>query len=90
MNYFFSCFLGLLICCSAYSKPVQPIVVLLSIDGFSYEYLNKYKPPNILALANSGILAKLQPVYPSKTFPNHLSIITGSYPITHGIINNNF
>lgn len=90
VRYVFSCFLALLVCCSTYSKAAKPIVVLLSIDGFSYEYLNKHQPPNILALVKSGVLAKLQPVYPSKTFPNHLSIITGSYPINHGISNNKF
>ncbi len=92
MRCIFSCFLALLIfgSGSAYSKSAKPIVILLSIDGFSYEYLNKHQPSNILALAKSGVIAKLQPVYPSKTFPNHLSIITGSYPVNHGISNNSF
>ncbi len=90
MRYVFSCLLTLLICGTAFSKTTKPIVVLLSIDGFSYEYLSKYKPPNILALAESGVSGKLQPVYPSKTFPNHISIITGVYPVNHGIVNNKF
>jgi len=90
MRYIFSCFFALLVSGSAYCETAKPIVVLLSIDGFSYEYLNKHKPSNILALAKAGIVAKLHPVYPSKTFPNHLSIITGSYPVNHGISNNNF
>ncbi len=86
----FSCFLVLILCGKAYSETVKPVVILLSIDGFAYEYLHKYQPPNMLALSKSGIKAKLQSVYPSKTFPNHLSIITGSYPIHHGITNNAF
>jgi len=90
MRCVYSCLLALLVCGSAYCKTAVPIVILLSIDGFSYEYLNKHQPSNILALAKSGVIAKLQPVYPSKTFPNHLSIITGAYPINHGIPNNNF
>jgi len=90
MRCIYFCFLAALICGSAHSKTPKPIVVLLSIDGFSYEYLSKHQPSNILALAKSGISAKLQPVYPSKTFPNHLSIITGSYPVNHGISNNSF
>jgi len=81
---------ALLVSYSTYSKPAKPIVILLSIDGFAFDYLDTYKPPNILALAKSGIIAELLPVYPSKTFPNHLSIITGAYPINHGISNNSF
>lgn len=90
MRLLFSCFLMLFFCGSAYSKTAKPIVVLLSIDGFAYEYLHKYQPANILALSKAGVVAKLQSVYPSKTFPNHLSIITGTYPIHHGIVNNVF
>lgn len=44
----------------------------------------------MLAFAKTGTSAKLLPVYPSKTFPNHLSIITGVYPKNHGIIHNKF
>ena len=76
---------------SSYGKATdKPIVILLSIDGFSFEYLNNHKPRNLLNFSKAGVLGKLQPVYPSKTFPNHLSIITGTYPITHGITNNQF
>lgn len=66
-------------------------MILISIDGFANYYLEKYQPKNILALANSGVRAKaLLPIYPSKTFPNHLSIVTGVYPANHGIIHNRF
>ena len=75
---------------SAYSNTAKSAVILLSIDGFSYNYLTKFKPQNILNFAGSGASAKLLPVYPSKTFPNHLSIITGKYPANHGIIHNTF
>jgi predicted AlkP superfamily pyrophosphatase or phosphodiesterase len=86
----YSCLLALLVSFSVYSNPAKPIVILLSIDGFAFEYIEQYKPPNIIALSKSGVVAPLLPVYPSKTFPNHLSIITGTYPINHGIANNNF
>ena len=66
-------------------------VILLSIDGFSHDYLAQYQPKNILALANKGVMANgLTPVFPSKTFPNHLSIVTGMYPANHGIVHNKF
>jgi predicted AlkP superfamily pyrophosphatase or phosphodiesterase len=66
-------------------------VILISIDGFAYDYLNKYQPKNLLSLANTGVTAKgMQPIFPSKTFPNHLSIVTGVYPAKHGIVHNKF
>jgi len=66
-------------------------VVLISIDGFANHYLDKFKPKNIQLLANSGTKSKaLLPVYPSKTFPNHLSIVTGKYPQEHGLVHNKF
>ncbi|MCI2284203.1 ectonucleotide pyrophosphatase/phosphodiesterase [Colwellia sp. MSW7] len=85
-----ACFFVLFFCSSARSETTPPVIVLLSIDGFAYEYIHKHQPPNILALSKLGISAKLASVYPSKTFPNHLSIITGKYPIHHGITNNAF
>jgi predicted AlkP superfamily pyrophosphatase or phosphodiesterase len=85
-----SLFFTLLISNSVYAETVKSTVVLLSVDGFSYDYLQKYKPKNILNFAKSGVSAPLLPVYPSKTFPNHLSIITGAYPVNHGIIHNRF
>jgi len=69
----------------------NPTVVLLSIDGFAQQYIEKYQPQNLLKLMKQGTYAKaLLPVYPSKTFPNHLSIVTGSYTAKHGIIHNTF
>lgn len=66
-------------------------LVLLSIDGFAQRYIEQYEPQALLSLIKEGTSAKaLLPVYPSKTFPNHLSIITGQYPINHGILHNDF
>ena len=85
-----SIFFTLLLSNAAYGITAKSTVILLSVDGFSFNYLQKHQPKNILAFANLGVSARLLPVYPSKTFPNHLSIITGSYPINHGIIHNSF
>lgn len=90
MSRFISILLILIISNSVYGKTAKSTVVLLSIDGFAYDYLATYKPPNILSFGNSGVSGKLLPIYPSKTFPNHLSIITGVYPKKHGIIHNKF
>jgi predicted AlkP superfamily pyrophosphatase or phosphodiesterase len=75
---------------AAYGIAAKSTVILLSVDRFSFNYLQKQQPKNILAFANLGVSARLLPIYPSKTFPNHLSIITGSYPVNHGIIHNSF
>lgn len=82
--------LALLFSNVVYGLTAKSTVILLSVDGLSYNYLQKYKPNNILAFAEAGVKTRLLPVYPSKTFPNHLSIITGSYPVNHGIIHNRF
>ena len=73
------------------SSFAQNPVILISIDGFAYDYLDKFKPKNIMSLAENGVYAnRMMPVFPSKTFPNHLSIVTGVYPVEHGIVHNQF
>jgi len=68
-----------------------PYVLLVSIDGFRWDYIKKYQP-NFLSnwVQDSAQLEGLRPSFPTKTFPNHLSIITGSYPQRHGILANQF
>ncbi len=69
----------------------KPYVILISADGFRYDYAEKYKAANLLRLRNSGVKAKsMLPVYPSVTFPNHYSIATGLYPAHHGLVYNQF
>ncbi len=75
------------------AKPIrdlQPTVLLISLDGFRYDYLNLYRPANLNALANDGVRARwMTPSFPSKTFPNHYTMATGLYPQNHGIVENN-
>ncbi len=69
----------------------QPYVILVSFDGFRWDYVNRGITPGIQEMINEGVHAvSLQPSFPSKTFPNHYSIITGLYPQDHGIISNGF
>jgi predicted AlkP superfamily pyrophosphatase or phosphodiesterase len=69
----------------------KPYILLISFDGFRWDYLDRGLSPNIEKFYNDGIRAvSLQPCFPSKTFPNHYSIITGMYPENHGIISNYF
>ncbi|HEX8736040.1 MAG TPA: ectonucleotide pyrophosphatase/phosphodiesterase [Pyrinomonadaceae bacterium] len=71
-------------------KDLKPTVILISLDGFRYDYLEKYKPPVLNKLAGSGVRAKwMIPSFPTKTFPNHYTIVTGLYPAHHGIVENN-
>ena len=68
-----------------------PYVILVSIDGFRQEYLKQYKPPYLSKqLLKTSPTTALVPVFPSSTFPNHLSLVTGQYPENHGIIDNTF
>jgi len=69
----------------------RPTLILVSIDGFSHDYLSLYPTPALDRIAASGFRAEaLRPVFPSLTFPNHYSIATGLYPSEHGIVSNRF
>lgn len=69
----------------------KPYVIMVSFDGFRADYLDRYPAPNFQRVARNGVRARgLIPVFPSKTFPNHYSIVTGQYPETHGIVSNRF
>ncbi|MGE5352384.1 MAG: ectonucleotide pyrophosphatase/phosphodiesterase [Acidobacteriota bacterium] len=69
----------------------KPYVILVSYDAFRWDYSQRGLTPNLDSVALSGVSAlSLRPSFPSKTFPNHLAIITGMYPEHHGIIHNEF
>ena len=69
---------------------LRPTVILVSIDGFRADYFELHKPPTLNELAKNGVRARwMKPVYPTKTFPAHYSIVTGLYPDNHGLIENN-
>lgn len=74
--------------------PVSPadaaIVILISIDGWRWDYLERFAPPTLSRLAAEGVRAEgLIPQFPSKTFPNHYTLVTGLTPAHHGIVSNN-
>lgn len=70
--------------------PDRAILILVSIDGFRWDYLDRFAPPTLTKLANDGVRADgLIPQFPSKTFPNHYTIVTGLTLAHHGIISNN-
>ena len=88
-----ACLLTLSLSVHAQAQPIrdlQPTVILISLDGFRYDYLSRYRPPHLNSLAAHGVRAKwMVPSFPSKTFPNHYTIATGLYPQHHGIVENN-
>ncbi|MBL1212726.1 MAG: alkaline phosphatase family protein [Ignavibacteriae bacterium] len=68
-----------------------PYTILISFDGFRWDYSEREITPNLDKLAGQGVSAlSLRPCFPTKTYPNHLSIITGCYIEKHGIIANSF
>lgn len=68
-----------------------PYVVLVSFDGFRYDYVERYNLPNFKKFISQGVSAEaLIPAFPSKTFPNHYTLVTGLYPGNHGLVDNDF
>jgi len=67
-------------------------VVLVSLDGFRWDYAKKYGATHLLALGKSGVWAPegMYPSFPSLTFPNHYAIATGLYPEHNGLVANSF
>lgn len=70
-------------------KEESPYVILVSLDGFRYDYIEKHNAKFLAEFASLGTKAEsLIPSYPSVTFPNHYSIVTGMYPGHHGLVGN--
>lgn len=67
-----------------------PVTILVSIDGFRPDYLRRGVTPNLSRLAADGVSADMRPSFPSKTFPNHWTLVTGLRPDRHGIVANSF
>ena len=68
--------------------PTGKLTILVSIDGFRPDYLGRGVTPVLNELVSTGAVGKMQPSFPSKTFPNHYALITGLHPDRNGIVNN--
>lgn len=63
--------------------------MLVSLDGFRRDYLDRHSPPTLSRLAAEGVIAEAMiPSFPTLTFPNHYTVVTGLRPARHGIVNN--
>ncbi len=69
--------------------PPAPIVILIGLDGFRWDYLEKFHPPTLSRLARDGVRAEsMQASFPTLTFPNFYTLATGLRPEHHGIVSN--
>lgn len=76
---------------NAIHQQEKPYVILISADGFRNDFAGKYHANNLLSLREKGVVADyMQPSFPSLTFPNHYTIVTGLYPAHHGLVDNSF
>lgn len=66
------------------------LVLLISIDGFRPDYLGQGATPVLDGLAAEGATGPMQPSFPSVTFPNHYTLVTGMHPDRHGVVANRF
>jgi len=76
---------------NAEEQQKKPYVILISADGFRHDYAKKYHAEHLLELSSNGVQAKAMiPSFPSVTFPNHYTLVTGMYPSHHGLVGNSF
>jgi predicted AlkP superfamily pyrophosphatase or phosphodiesterase len=85
------CLMGFTAWAQEQAKSEKPYVILISCDGFRYDYVARFQPPNIRGFIEEGVAAaSMIASYPTKTFPNHYTIATGLYPENHGLVDNSF
>jgi predicted AlkP superfamily pyrophosphatase or phosphodiesterase len=73
------------------ARAAAPVVIVLSWDGTRWDYPDRAELPALARMARDGVRAKrLRPVFPTNTFPNHVTLATGTYPDRHGIVGNVF
>ena len=86
----FVLFLALLAALSACKGQPANYTVIISLDGSRWDYADYYDMPFFDSLATVGVKARMEPSFPSSTFPNHYTMATGLVPDHHGLVNNSF
>ena len=74
----------------SWAAPSENYTIIVSLDGFRWDYCEAYDTPFLNGMAQDGVKATMLPSFPSKTFPNHYTLATGLYPDHHGIVANSF
>ena len=69
--------------------PERPMLILIGVDGLRPDYLERGASPTLSRLRAEGASAIMRPSFPSVTFPNHYTLVTGKHPDSHGIVGNN-
>jgi len=91
---FSGCWIFLLLLFSTnwlFAQEGEPYLILISLDGYRYDYTQRFKPKNLTQFIEEGTAAEaLIPSFPTKTFPNHYTIATGMLPENHGLVDNSF
>jgi predicted AlkP superfamily pyrophosphatase or phosphodiesterase len=88
---FFSLFMAGVLNSGLAQKTDLPYVILVSFDGFRSDYVERFNLPNFKKFIAEGAAADgMLPSFPSKTFPNHYTLVTGLYPGNHGLVDNSF
>lgn len=78
------------------ARPIHesPKLIVISVDGFRFDFLQRFSNqdiPNFRYFTEHGASVKyVKNVFPSVTYPNHMSIISGLYPENHGVVHNSF
>ncbi|KAL8669054.1 MAG: hypothetical protein Q9168_006343 [Polycauliona sp. 1 TL-2023] len=68
-----------------------PTTILISLDGFRADFLHRGLTPALNSLVAQGVSPKwMLPSFPSVTFPNHYTLVTGLHPESHGVVGNTF
>ena len=82
--------LAALFCVAACQNRRDNYTVILSLDGNRWDYPDYYEMPFFDSLATVGVKARMEPSFPSSTFPNHYTMATGLVPDHNGLVNNSF
>ena len=77
-------------CALTVCAAAETTVIVMSWDGLRHDYPDRGDFPGLARLERDGVRRALVGVYPSNTFPSHVSMATGTYPDTHGIVDNIF
>ena len=71
------------------ARPAWSPLILVSFDGYRPDYIERGLSPTLAGMARDGVRATaMRPAFPTLTFPNHYTIVTGLYPDHNGIVNN--